>query len=698
MRASLTLVLLGACAGVALSGCDRAAQPGKPAAVASAPQAHGLDLAGLDRSARPGDDFFRYANGGWVATVEIPAARGSLSNFSVLAEKANKRTSDLIQDLAKTTAPAGSDAQKIGDYYASYLDEAAIERNGTAPLKPDLDRIAAIADRQALSRALGAQVRADVDPLNNTNFYTPHLFGLWVAPDFNRPDRNAPYLLQGGLGMPDRDYYLDGSARMADFRSQYEAHVARTFELAGTPAADAKARAARVMALEKKIAQRHWSAVDSREVTKANNPWARSDFARRAPGMDWPAFFDAASLAGQNDFIVWQPSAFTGLSQLVASEPIEAWRDYLAFHVIEDAAAVLPKAFVDESFAFNQKALSGVPENRERWKRAVDSTNTALGWAVGKLYVERYFPADAKAKAQAMVTNIIAAYRDRLNQVAWMSPQTRAKALEKLNTLWVGVGYPDKWRDYSALQVVRGDAFGNWRRAQEFEYRRNLAKLGGAVDRQEWSMTPQTVNAVNLPIQNGLNFPAAILDAPFFDPAAPSAVNYGAIGSVIGHEISHSFDNQGAQFDAQGRLRMWWTPADFAHFTASSDRLVKQYDAYAPFPDLHLNGRLTVGENIADVAGLAAAFDAWKMSLGGKPAPTAAGGLTGEQAYFLGYAQAHRAKYREEALRRQVATNEHAPGPWRAATVRNIDGWYPAFNVQPGQALYLRPADRVKIW
>ena len=695
-RASVIALACIATAGVVACKPHGAATPGASSAAATQPQGpHGVVVADMDKAANPGDDFHRYANGHWLDATQIPADRSSWGEFARLRERADQRTKDLIQEVAGKTAAAGSDEQKIGDYYASFMDEQGIEQKGIAPLRPKLDRIGAITDVNGLSREIGAEMRQDVDPLNNTNFHTPHLFGLWVAQDINHPERYAPYLLQGGLGMPDRDYYLDPATGMADKRKAYQAHIAAMLKLAGV--ADADARAAKVMALETKIAKAHASAVDSRDVQKANNPWKRADFDKRAPGMDWTGFFQASGLGGQQDFIAWQPAAVTGLSALVAKQPLQDWKDYLTFHAIDDAAAYLPKAFVDEDFAFNGKTLAGTPQIRERWKRAVEQTNAALGWAIGKLYVAKYFPPEAKAKAQAMVDNLIAAYRERLQGLAWMSPETKAKALEKLNTLWIGMGYPDAWRDYSRLQVVKGDALGNADRASLFEYQRNVAKLGQPVDRKEWSMTPQTVNAVNLPVQNGLNFPAAILDGLFFDPSADPAVNYGGIGTVIGHEISHSFDNQGAMFDASGALKMWWTKADFAHFTATSAKLVKQYDAYMPFPDLHLNGKLTLGENIADVAGVAAAHDAYVRSLGGKPAP-ARDGLSGDQQFFISFAQVERAKFRDEALRRQVKTNEHAPGPYRAATVRNNDAWYTAFNIKPGAKLYLAPADRVNVW
>jgi len=409
------------------------------------------------------------------------------------------------------------------------------------------------------------------------------------------------------------------------------------------------------------------------------------------------AFFAAAGLGRQKVFVVWQPSAVSGLAALAASQPLAVWRDYLAFHALDRNSRVLPKAFDDEHFDFYGRALSGVPAQTERWKRAVAATNAALGDAVGRRYAERYFPAAAKAQLQAMVANLIAVFGQRIDALEWMAPETKAKAKAKLAALKVGVGYPDTWRDYGGLRVAIGDAFGNLERAELFDYRRQLAKLGRPVDRGEWVMTPQTVNAVNLPAMNALNFPAAYLQPPLFDPAAPAASNYGGVGATIGHEISHSFDDEGALFDASGRLANWWTPADFAHFQASSAQLARQYDGYRPLPDLTVNGRQTLSENIADVAGLAVAYDAWRLSLGGKPAP-AVGGFTGDQQFFIAFGQSWRVKQREATLRRQLLIDGHAPAEYRADTVRNIDGWYDAFAPKLGQRLYLAPADRVRMW
>lgn len=693
--------LLALCSFVTLAiisetACAPAATPATGAGSAAAvPASHGIDLAGIDRSVAPGDDFFRYANGTWLKTTEIPADRSYWGASGALIELTARRTADLITEASKADAPAGSDARKVGDIYATFMDEAAIEAKGLQPLLPVLEGVAAISDATSLARSLGGSLRADVDVLNNTNFYTANLFGLWIAQDLDDPGRYSPFLLQGGLGMPDRDYYLDASPRMAEIRTRYQAHIAAVLKLAGI--ADADAKATRILELEHRIAEAHVSREESEDVRKGNNHWTRRDFTGRAPGLDWQAFFSAAGLESQNEFVVWQPGAVTGISALVRDQPLPTWKDYLTFRALERAAAYLPKAFVDEQFAFYGKVLTGTPKLRDRWKRGVEVTDAALGEVVGKLYVARYFSAGEKARAEEMVRNELAAFGRRIDRLDWMAPETKLKAKAKLAVLKVGVGYPDKWRDYSALEVVKGDALGNAQRASLFRYRWNLKKLGQPVDRGEWVMNAQLVNAVNLPAMNALNFPAAILQPPNFDPARPSVMDYGAIGATIGHEICHSFDDQGALFDASGRLANWWTKDDFAHFNASAEALIRQYDGYRPFPDLAVNGKLTVSENIADVAGLAAAYDAYRLSLSGKEAP-AVQGLTGDQQFFLSFAQSWRTKFREPALRQRIVVDSHAPAEYRADTVRNLDAWYAAFAVKPGQALYLAPKDRVRVW
>ncbi|MBI3132960.1 MAG: M13 family metallopeptidase [Acidobacteria bacterium] len=692
MRHRLSPVLLAL---ISISGLAQA--PRKAAAAATAPMGHGLDLAGMDRSVKPGDNFYAFANGTWMKQTEIPADKASVGIWSTLFDLTDRQTVAIIQEAAAAKAPAGSDQRKIGDFYASFMDEAAIEAAGLRPLQAAFGAIAAIADRTALSRHLGAGLRADVDVLNNTNYTTSNLFGLWVAQDLNDPTRYVPFLLQGGLSLPERSYYLDASEGMARIRTQFLAHVTAMLRLGGVAEADAETRAAAIVALETRMAQAHWSREESGDVQKGNNPWRRADFAAKAPGLDWEAYFGATGLGQAQDFVVWQPSAFTGLAALVSEVPLETWKDYLRFHALQAKAAVLPRAIADQSFAFFGRELSGVPKQRDRWKRAVAATNGALGEIIGKAYVARHFPASAKAEAQRMVADIIAAFGRRIEGLAWMTPETKAKAKAKLAVLKVSIGYPDRWQDYGALQVVAGDPCGNQERAERFQLELSLRKLGRKVDRSEWVMTPQTINAVNLPALNAMNFPAAILQPPFFDPKRPAAMNYGAIGSVIGHEISHSFDDTGALFDASGKLQNWWTPADLSHFQAAADLLAAQVSAYKPFPDLAINGKLTLGENIADVAGLATAFDAYRLSLRGKPAPTVQG-LTGDQQFFISYAQIWRSKTRDGLQRQLILTDGHAPSEYRPLTVRNLDSWYATFGVKPGETYYLAPADRIRIW
>ena len=671
---------------------------GSPAWAAT-PAAHaadiGLDLAGIDHAVKPGDNFFDYANGAWLKTAQIPADRSSTGTFLKIFELTEQHTADLIRNAGASRPAAGSNARRIADYYAAYMDEAAIERHGLAPLKPELSAIDAIASKDDLARVLGGRLRADVDPINATNFHTENLFGLFVTQGLEDPSHTVAYLLQGGLAMPSRDYYLSSDPHMAAFRDKYRAYVAALLQQAGI--ADAAAKADTVIALETKIARAQESLIDSQDVHKANNLWTMADFARKAPGLDWAAYFKAAGLDGQKQIDVWQPSATAGLAALVASEPLAAWKDLLTFHTLDAAAPLLPKAYADLSFDFYGRTLQGTPEQQPRWKRAVGATNSDLGDAVGQLYVKKYFPASSKAEVQQLVKHLIAAFDERLDTLGWMTPATRAKAKEKLVALKVGVGYPEQWRDYATLEVSADDPLGNHLRAEKHEYEHQLAKLGRPVDRGEWWMTPQTVNAVNLPLQNALNFPAAILQAPFFDPKADAAANYGAIGAIIGHEISHSFDNTGADFDAQGKLENWWTPADEAHFKSATQQLARQFDQYEALPGLHVNGEQTLGEDIADVSGLTIAYLAYHKSLGGKPAPVI-DGLSGDQRFFLAFGQAWRSKMRDAALRQRLATDVHAPAQFRALTVRNLDAWYPAFDVKPGEKLYLAPDQRVKIW
>jgi putative endopeptidase len=670
----------------ALSAAQTAA-PKAAAAAAKKPQlgTWGFDTAGMDRSVKPGDNFFDFANGNWVRTTEIPADRSSWGGFGVLRDLSDQRTRAIIEEAARSNGAPGSNARKVGDFFASFMDEAAIEAKGTAPLKPFLDKVAAIRSASDLARTFGE--------LGQYGVAAP--VGGQVEQDLKDNSRYTVYVGQGGLGLPDRDYYLDDSnPKFVEARAKYKAHIATMLRLAGIADADVKAQ--RIYDLEHKIAQSHWTRVEQRQIEKLYNPMSHAEMAANMPGFDWHAYLAAAGLAGQPQIIVAHPSALTGAAKLVQSEPIDAWKDYLTFRVIAAAAPLLPKAFVEESFAFNGKTLAGTPQLKERWKRGTDLIGGTMGEAVGQLYVARYFPPEAKAEADALVRNLIRAMDARLANLTWMTPETKVKARAKLAAFTPKIGYPDKWRDYSALEIRPGDAVGNALRAGQFEYRRNLAKLGKPIDRSEWGMSPQTVNAYANPLLNEIVFPAAILQPPFFDPNADDAVNYGGIGAVIGHEISHHFDDQGRKFDATGNLSDWWTAEDIAQFKRFTDQLGAQYSAYEPLPGKKINGDLTMGENIADLAGLTIAYDAYKLSLNGRPAPVI-DGFTGDQRFFLGYGQVWRTKYRDQLLQQLLTVDSHSPGHFRPLVVRNFDPWYQAFDVRDGK-LYLPPEQRVRIW
>ncbi|MGI2022950.1 M13 family metallopeptidase [Shewanella glacialipiscicola] len=655
----------------------------------------GINVAAMMPSVKPGDDFYAYANGEWMKTTTIPADRSSTGSFLVAFEATEKHNTSLIAKLVNAQHAAGSDEARIADFYKAYTDTAAIDAAGMKPAEADIARFEAISSKQDLSAVLGANLRADVDPLNATDFSTENLFGIFVTQGLATPGEVLPYILQGGLGLPEREYYLSADPKMAEIRTAYRAYIETLLKDAGVN--DAAARADRIFALEHKIAAAHASRAESEDFAQSSGVWSRADFDAKAPGIDWTAFLAAAQLGNQPKFAAYHATAITGLSALVASEPLDAWKDWLVFHHINSHADVLPSNIDQAAFAFNGTKLSGTPEQRSRDKLALSALDQYLGDAVGHAYVEQYFPASAKAEVSTMVDNIVAAFGQRVEKLDWMDPSTKKEALAKVATIAVGVGYPDKWRNYDSYTVSATNAYANTINGEKVEYAHQLAKIGKPMDKGEWWMTPQVVNAVNLPVQNALNFPAGILQPPFFDAKADAAYNYGAIGAVIGHEISHSFDNNGAAFDSTGAMRNWWTPADFAQFDKQGDALAQQFDAYAPFPDLHVNGKLTLGENIADVAGLAAALDAYHASLKGEDAPVIEG-FSGDQRFFIGFAQTWATKMRDEALRARVATDGHAPGMYRALTVRNLDAWYSAFDVKPGDKLYLAPEDRVKIW
>ncbi|MCA1661842.1 MAG: M13 family metallopeptidase [Novosphingobium sp.] len=685
-------ILLGA---TVLAGPIACKMPGSDPSTEVTPGAGvGIKLAAMDTSVKPGDDFYGYANGAWMRNTEIPADRSSIGGFYVADQATEKKLEALIAEIVESEPEAGSDAARVKAYYQAFLDTETIDAAGIAPIRPELDRIAAIADKTQLAAAIGQTVRADVDPLNATDFETENLFGVFVTQALAGGEV-MPYILQGGLGMPERQYYLAADPKMAEHRAAYKTYIADLLAAAGVP--DAAAKAVRIYDLEMKIAQAHASREESDDWATAKAIWTPADFAAKAPGLDWNAFFQAAQLGGQAKFDAYHPAAIAKLSALVASQPLEAWKDWLAFHRINQNADVLGSKLDTLRFGFYGKQLTGTEQPRPREKRALAALNANMGDALGKLYTAKYFPASAKAQVQQMVDAIKAAFAKRVEANEFLAPETKQEALAKVKSMNVGVGYPDEWSDYSQLTVAPNSAFANKQAAQKLYYAQQLAKVGQPLGKGEWWMNAQLVNAVNLPVQNALNFPAAILQPPFFDPTADAAFNYGAIGAVIGHEISHSFDNNGAQFDSSGAMRNWWTDADLAKFKQTGKALADQYSRYEPFPGLNVNGELTLGENISDLAGLAAAYDAYRSSLGGKEAPVI-DGLTGDQRFFIAYAQAWATKMREPALRQRIATDGHAPGNYRALTVRNLDAWYDAFDVKPGDKLYLPPEQRVKVW
>ncbi|WP_353205123.1 M13-type metalloendopeptidase [Sphingomonas sp.] len=639
----------------------------------------GFDVAGMDRSVKPGDDFAAFSGGTWSKTTEIPADRATWGMFNVLQDVSNEQTRAILDEAAK--APGS----KIGDFYATFMDEAAIDAKGVDPIKPWLAQIDGAKDKTELAVEMAKLARYGIGGI----------FGMGVGQDSKDPQTYVVNLGQGGLGLPDRDYYLKDDAKLADTREKYKAYLATMLGFVGTP--DATARAAAIFDFEKAIATVHWTRIESRDADKRYNKLTFADIETKAPGFPWAAYVAQNGMAGRPYYLVGQPSAIAGEAKVFADAPLAVLQDYMKLRVLRAYANYLAKPVVDANFAFTGTVLSGTPQQQLRWKRGVAATSGALGEEIGKVYVARYFPPESKAAIDQLVKNIIAAMSVRLDKLEWMAPDTKVKAHEKLAAFTPKIGYPSVWRDYSSVKITRGDLVGNVAAANEFEYLRNLHKLDKPIDRTEWGMTPMTINAYANPVLNEIVFPAAILQAPFFDAKADPAINYGGIGVVIGHELSHHFDDQGRKYDKTGKLTEWWTAEDVKRFTALTDKLVKQYDAYEPIPGQHIQGGLTLGENMADLAGLAVAYDAYHRSLGGKPAPVI-GGMTGDQRFYLGYAQVWRSKFREPALRSQLLSDPHSPGQYRTAEVRNVDAWYAAFKAQPGDKMYLAPGDRVRVW
>ena len=673
-----------ACIVVALTGGAASAQehshglPGAPSPFGT----WGFDLTGRDTTVKPGDDFNEYANGTYLRTTEIPADKARFGPFDVLYENAQAQLKAIIE--ASAANPANANAQKVGALYASFMDEARVNQLAATPLAADLAAVKAVTDHAGMARLMGQSHEG----------FGASLFGLDVFEDLQKPDMNSAYLGQGGLGLPDRDYYLK-----PDFAAQREAYLAyltRTLTAIGWT--DPAKSAADILAFETKVAEKHWTTVERRQIDKLYNPAKAADLPTLAPGVDWAAFLSGAKVTDVETLVLMENTAIPGIAQVFADTPIETLKAWQAFNVVDQASPYLSQAFVDSRFEFRGKTLRGQPENRPRWNRGVALVDGQLGEVLAQEYVRLHFPASSKAQMEALVGNIRDAMTERLKHVDWMSEPTREQALYKMSKFGVKIGYPDKWRSYDGLELKPDDLYGNVERSAAFEWDYKRGKIGKPVDPLEWGMTPQTVNAYYNPPRNEIVFPAARLQAPFFDPNADPAVNYGGIGAVIGHEITHGFDDQGRKSDGDGVLRDWWTPEDAARFEERAKVLGAIYDKLEPIPGVHVNGDLTMGENIADLGGLLLALDAYHKSLNGQPAPVI-DGLTGDQRVFLGWAQVWREKSREAALKEQLTTDPHSPGPVRAATSpRNIDAWYAAFGVSPDQKEYIAPDARARIW
>jgi predicted metalloendopeptidase len=646
---------------------------------------------GTDPRITPGDDFFAFANGAWLRSTVIPPGTERVTARTEIGDTTRQRLARLMEALS--AAPAGSLARKVADFRAAYRSDEAIEAAGMAPIRFLLDSVEQLRDKAGLIRFLGRSMRADVDPLNRGIYQSASLLGLSVEPSIHGEKTNVAFLLQGGLGLPDRENYLSADAAMVALRDRYQRYLSHI--LAGAGCDQANARASKVLALETAIARTHATRAASANDHNADSVWSRADFRRRAPGMDWSLYLGAAGLGNEAAVVVWQPSAVTGVAALVESEPLAAWQDYLRTRVIDRFAEVLPRAMAEAAFTL-RAAVGGAPQPSTRDQRALEVTQSVMGDAIGRLYVERYFAGDQKARIEAILAKVSAALQQRVEQVPWMSPPSKAIALAKLRALYVGIGYPRQSED-GEIEVSAVDPVQNLQRVDDRDYRRALSRLGRPVDRMQWWMTPQTVGAILIFQQNAYNFPAALLQATKFDPAASEAANYGAIGAILGHEISHTVDLLGAEWDAENRLRPWWTVADSAGYQSAADRLNAQVAAYQPLPGLRINAKVTQTENVADLTGLAVAFEAYRATLGPKAADPAYVRQQ-DREFFIGFARSWRSRVSEAALRTQLATDNHAPEAYRIALVRNLDAWYDAFEVRPGQRLYLEPSDRVRVW
>jgi predicted metalloendopeptidase len=647
----------------------------------------GIDKSGFDESVRPQDDFHLHVNGGWLKRTEIPADKTSWGSFVMLREEADAHSRAIIEELAnKQDLQPGSEPKKVGDLFASLMDSTRIEQRGLDAIRSHLSRIDAIASVDDLTRAFAEFSRSGV----NGPFFA------LINVDSGNSAKYAVYLTQSGLGLPNRNYYSQTGAKFDEIRAKYPGYIAKLFQLAGLN--DVDARAQTVYKLEQRIAEAHWTPEDNRDATKTNNRYAVADLASVSSRIQWKSYLDAAKLGRVQDIFVRQPSYMEKLGPIVEETALEDWKNYLRFHVINTAAPWMSQDFANAQFEFAGKLVSGQQQLEPRWQRAVQAVNGSMGEAVGKVYVERYFPPEAKKRMDALVANLLRAFETSIDDLEWMSKDTKARAQEKRRKFTTKIGYPTQWKDYTALQIARDDALGNLERAQQWEFDRRLARLDKPVERGEWNMNPQTVNAYHNSRLNEIVFPAGILQPPFFNLAADDAVNYGGIGAVIGHEIGHAFDDQGRKTDGNGNLKDWWTEADAKAFTSRAQALVEQYNGFEPLEDLFVNGQLTLGENIGDLTGVSIAYRAYQMSLGGKKAPVL-DGLTGEERFFMGFAQVWRTKMRDESMRRQVLTNPHSPAHYRTiGPLRNSAAFYDVFKVREGDGMWLPPEKRVTIW
>ena len=647
----------------------------------------GYHLEGRDLGVDPQDDFFRYANGAWFDEFVIPEDLSGYGSFTKLHLRSEEQVKAIVEEAASSRPPRGTLAQKVGDIYTAFLDDGAREARGYEPLAAKIAEVRSAGTHDRIAVLLAEHVRIGGS--------TP--FAFRIDQDDKDPTTYIPNLVQSGLGLPDRDYFLvKDNPRFAKAREAYAEYLETVFRVAGM--SDPAMRAGRILELETAFAESHWDKEDTRDIDKTYNKMTRKELIGLAPGFPWNAYLDAVGFAGQDEFIVKEPSAYAGMVRTFVETPVEVLQDFLIYRLHRNNAAFLPDEIDEATFEFTSKAFTGAEKQRERWKRAVGFINGSMGEGVGRLYVERHFSGMAKERIDELVANLIEAMGQRIDGLDWMSEDTKKAAHEKLSRFVVKIGYPDEWRDYSSLEVEAGDLLGNAFRAQEFDHEYEVGKLGKAVDRGEWFMPPQTVNAYYNANMNEIVFPAAILQAPFFDPHADDAVNYGGIGAVIGHEIGHGFDDQGRKFDGEGFYRLWWTEEDNRRFQERAQKLVEQYDQFEPLEGMNVNGQLTLGENIGDLGGLQIAYHAYKLSLDGKEPPVL-DGLAGDQRFFLGFAQIWRGKYRDELMAMLVASNPHSPVEFRVnGTLRNIDAWYDAFDVEPGDGMYLPPEERVRIW